>query len=348
MTALFEQDRTLTFEVFTQVPEWFIRFSLIASDGTPVPFRYHSVMTDIGFVQDSAIAENVEATIKRLNAFLPFDEALVHELASTVEGTSCGAVFCDIAPLGLAVAKAAGVPSVLVENFTWSWIYSAYVDDYPALQPHIDYLERIVETADIHIQAEPVGTPHAHAVATVGPISRAPRQGRAHIRRRLRIPEDAQTVMVTMGGIVWNYTHLDRLASLAPIHVVIPGTDPEQVVPPNAHLLAHDADLFHPDLIQSCDAVIGKVGYSTFAEVHAAGIPFGYIPRTRFRESAVIECYIAQHMSRFAFTVHELEDSTWMDKVPQLLAQPRYSRSAENGRDQVARVWQAYRTELRA
>lgn len=348
MTALFEQDRALTFEIFTQVPLWFIRFSLIASDGTPVPFRYHAVMTDIGFVQDSAIAENVEATIERLNAFLPFGEALVHDLASTVQRASCKAVFCDIAPLGLVVAEAAGVPSWLVNNFTWSWIYSAYVDEYPALQPHIDYLERIVETADVHIQAEPVGTPHAHAVATVGPISRAPRQGRAHIRQLLHIPEDVQTVMVTMGGIVWNYTHLDRLASLAPIHVVIPGADPEQVVPPNVHLLAHDADLFHPDVIQSCDAVIGKVGYSTLAEICEAGIPFGYIPRPLFRESAAIERYVHEHMSGLAFTVRDLTEGTWIDKVPQVLAQPRYSRPAENGRDQVARVWQAYRTELRA
>jgi len=136
MTALFERDQTLSFEIFTQVPVWFIRFSLVAADGTPVPFRYHDVLTDIGFVQHTSMTENVPETIERLSAFLPFAPQVVNDLADVVQQAGCEAVFCDIAPLGIAVAKAAQVPSVLIENFTWSWIYSAYLRDFPGLRPH--------------------------------------------------------------------------------------------------------------------------------------------------------------------------------------------------------------------
>lgn len=53
----------------------------------------------------------------------------------------------------------------------------------------------------------------------------------------------------------------------------------------------HSPDLFQPDLIDDCDAVIGKVGYSTLAEVYHTGAPFGYISLPSFVESEVLKEY---------------------------------------------------------
>jgi len=30
---------------------------------------------------------------------------------------------CEIAPMGILVAKETRVPAILVDNFTWDWIY---------------------------------------------------------------------------------------------------------------------------------------------------------------------------------------------------------------------------------
>lgn len=44
--------------------------------------------------------------------------------------------------MGIVVAQKARVPSVLIENFTWDWVYENYVSaDFPADQ-HVDYLKR--------------------------------------------------------------------------------------------------------------------------------------------------------------------------------------------------------------
>ena len=82
----------------------------------------HREHTDIGFVQKSALQEDLPETIRRLDAFLPFDPGLVARLAGNVREAGCKFVLCDIAPLGIRVAAAAGIPSVLVESFTWAWI----------------------------------------------------------------------------------------------------------------------------------------------------------------------------------------------------------------------------------
>jgi UDP:flavonoid glycosyltransferase YjiC (YdhE family) len=116
MNALAARDATVHFHIFTRVPRWFFAESLRAS------FTYHACLTDIGLVQDSALKENLPQTLERLREFFPFNQSLISNLAHLIMRHQCRAVLCDIAPLGIAVARAAGVPSVLIENFTWDWI----------------------------------------------------------------------------------------------------------------------------------------------------------------------------------------------------------------------------------
>ncbi|MCI5219421.1 MAG: hypothetical protein D3914_09580, partial [Candidatus Electrothrix sp. LOE2] len=63
-----------------------------------------------------------------------------------------------------------------------------------------------------------------------------------------------------------------------------------------------DSAIRHPDLIAACDAVVGKVGYSTLAEVYQAGIPFAYISREWFRESRPLADFIARKMPSLPLT----------------------------------------------
>ena len=131
----------IRFELFTTCPQWIFEESL------ETQFGYHPVPTDIGLVQTSPLSEDLPATCRQLNRMLPFDKSVVKGLASEILKLNCRLVICDIAPLGITVARAAGVPSVLVENFTWDWIYSGYLEAEPGLKPHIDYLAEIFRQA---------------------------------------------------------------------------------------------------------------------------------------------------------------------------------------------------------
>ena len=122
--ALREPD--LHVEIFTLVPEWFLRESL------SIPFGLHHVETDIGLRQLSALEADLDETVSALRTFLAFDRPETEALASTVAEMGCRAVLCDISPLGIEVARRAGVPSVLIENFTWDWIYEGFADTSPA------------------------------------------------------------------------------------------------------------------------------------------------------------------------------------------------------------------------
>ncbi len=322
------------FEIFTLAPGW------LFADSLSTGFTLHTLETDIGVSQATALVEDIPLTLQRLDGFLPFDGTRLAQLSEQVSGSGCAGVVCDIAPLGLAVARRAGLPSVLIENFTWDWIYGEYATEAPGLQAHIDYLRRAFELADYHIQTTPAHPrPPTHLVTA--PVSRRPKASRDEVRDRLGIPRGAPAVLSTTGGIPEEYAFLDRLAQCRPYHFILPGNWParqasDRDLPGNVTLLPHHSTFYHPDLVHASDAVIGKAGYSTVAETYQAGVPFGYVLRARFRESEVLQRFIEDEMPAFEIPEPTFRDGSWLERLPDLLALPPRPRRDSNGADEAA------------
>jgi hypothetical protein len=120
------------------------------------------------------------------------------------------------------------------------------------------------------------------------------------------------------------------------VRFVIPGATETIKFQDNQALLPHHSDFFHPDLINAADAIIGKVGYSTLAEVYHAGIPFGYVPRPDFPESEPLIAYLRENCNGIEITAESFETGDWIAGVSELLEMPRLSRQEENGAVQAA------------
>jgi hypothetical protein len=189
--------------------------------------------------------------------------------------------------------------------------------------------------ADLRIRTEPV-CGEASADLTVPPVSRPPRTSRAEVRRRLGLPEHEPVVLVTMGGLAWNYAFADRLATRPDIAFVLPGGSDHPERRGNLVLLPHHSGLYHPDLVGAVDAVVGKVGYSTLAETYAAGVPFGYVARSRFPESPPLVEFIRARMPGLEVASATLVDGSWVTLLDRLLRLPRGPNNHANGADAVA------------
>ncbi|MGB8644369.1 MAG: hypothetical protein WCF84_03980 [Anaerolineae bacterium] len=329
MAAIQARNPLTQFEIFTQVPEWFFRQSLTG------PYSYHSNSIDVGLVQKNTFEEDLLLTIARLNELLPFRDEFVTHLARQVGDARCSLVLCDIAPLGIAVARACGIPSVLIENFTWDWIYQGYVQSEPRLAPHIQYLADAFESADHHIQTEPVCR-LTRADFVTPPVSRAARTPRPPIRTRLGIEENTPLVLITLGGVPGNYPFLPALQRYPGVCFMIPGLTDTWTHEGNLILLPHDSEMYHPDLIGAADAVICKLGYSTVAEVYQAGVPMGYIARTHFAESGTLRRFAAEHMPGLEITERDFASGAWLDDLPRLLSLSPVLRREPNGAERIA------------
>jgi UDP:flavonoid glycosyltransferase YjiC (YdhE family) len=331
MGAIQQRCREVRFEIFTTVPGWFFEKSLNA------PFTLHPVETDVGFEQATPFVQDLEATRKHLDRFLPFDDRHVGGLARQLRDRSCALVICDISPLGIAVGRAAGLPTALIENFTWDWLYEGYPVLAGRIRHHIGYLRRIFQTADVHIQTEPVCAPNQDS-PIVGPASRPPRSERLQVRNRLAVPSAKKMVLVTTGGIPDRYEFLDVLRTQTEVVFVLPGGAEGFERRDNLVLLPVNSEFFHPDLVAASDAVVGKVGYSTLAEVHAAGVPFGCVQRSDFRESRVLVEFVHKEMNAVDIAMTDFYNGDWLQRLPELLAMPRPRTQRTNGATQIAEL----------
>lgn len=327
MQALQEKHHDIEFEIFTLVPEWFFAESHLPQ------FHYHPVRTDLGLVQQNSLVEDIPATLSELGKFLPFSDRVISSLAQQVSDLGCGLVLCDVAPLGIAVAKVAGLPSILIENFTWDWIYEGYLDTAPGFHPHISYLAGWFKQADFHIQTTPVCSPGKPNL-TIPPTGRLFYEDPVSVRNRLGLPLNAQAVLITMGGIEANFVSLLESLPRHDYYFVIPGASDRIVRTGNCILLPHHSGFYHPDLLRACTAVIGKLGYSTLAEAYCANRPFGFIPRARFRESPPLADFVVDEMNGVVVPEEEYTTNAWLNRVPEILARyenkpPRSSGASE-------------------
>lgn len=333
MAALHSLDNHLHFDIYTLTPEFFFRDSLPSGC-----FHLFSRATDIGLMQQSSLQVDLPETLRRLEAFLPFNRELIGELSHQLLHRECRLVVCDIAPVGIAAASGAGIPSLLMENFTWDWIYEEYAPEFPALLPHIAFLRETFAAAVYHIRTEPAH-PRGRPSLIVPPISRSPRLEREMTRKRLGIKSTERLAMITLGGIPSPFDFYDDLRRFHREYRKKTGVEARFLVPgSNAFRLEeaiirlpYDSGFYHPDLIAAADVIVGKPGYGTVGEVYHAGKPFGYITRPDFRESAVMESFMAEHMPGAPISAGQFRDGQWLSLLPSLLEMPVALRPGKNG-----------------
>lgn len=330
LLALRQRQPEIQIELFTETPAWFFKQTLGDS------INYHPLVNDVGIVQSSPLDENLSATVTRLEQFLPFNPQQLQTLADELNALNCQFTLCDISPLGLAVSNLANIPSVLLENFTWDWIYNGYLCSEPRFAPFAQSLKTIYASSKYHIQTQPLCSPAEKADIIANPISRPPQNNRQITRSKLRIPIDAPAILVTMGGIPPDMVFLPELQKHKDIYFIIPGASETYTWQDNLILVPHHSDHYHPDLVNAMDAVLGKAGYSTIAETFYAGIPFAFISRLNFREAPALTEFILAKMPGFEIPENEFSTMKWGQRIPELLTIPKIPHNQPNGADQVA------------
>jgi hypothetical protein len=329
MDAVSETVPFVSFDIFTTVPQWFFEDSLSGR------FEYHEFLTDIGLVQKTPFSHDIEETIELLDRFIPFDPALISDTADFLKQRKCRLAVCDISPIGISIAAEAGIPSILIENFTWDWIYEDFISADARFRSCADYLREIYRAVDYHIQASPVCQPRPVDLTT-GPISRKVGLSPVRVRDKLGIFQEKKMVLLTTGGVRGKYRFLKDLTAEKEICFVIPGASESYQKHDNLIFLPYRFGVIHSDLVNASDAVVGKAGYSTIAEVYHAGVPFGYVARSNFRETEKLVAFIEKEMKGVQIGDEEFKTGKWLSKISRLLNFSRIPRQDRNGSHQAA------------
>jgi hypothetical protein len=164
-------------------------------------FEFIQGACDTGVVQLDSLRLDERATIQSAMDFYRTLPQRAEEEAVLLRTHDAAFVISDAPPLGCSAAAAAGIPSVVVSNFTWDWIYEYYPEhlvDAPQLLPVIrDAYRRAGAAWRLPMHG---GFGPFDQILDVPFVARHARHDRAEVRKVLGLPAETMLVLSSFGG----------------------------------------------------------------------------------------------------------------------------------------------------
>jgi hypothetical protein len=340
--------------VRTSAPRWIFDLTLTA------PIEWHPLACDMGIVQVDSLRLDLGATLARAAAHASTLPHLAAHEARFLREHDASCVVSDIPPLACAAARAAGLPSIAVGNFTWDWIYAGYepeIHAYPDLVPALREAYAGTPLAlrlPLHGGFEPFA-----AVEDVPFIARRSTRDPGETRRRFGLPLDRPLVLASFGGYGLRDIDMTRVAEVREWLVVTtsnvqaPRRGSEMPDPagasasrgttlPDTVRLVDERDVYaagfrYEDLVAAVDAVATKPGYGIIAECVANGTAMLYTSRGRFVEYDVMVREMPQYLRCAFISNDDLLAGRWQAPLDALRAQgPPPPRPRVDGAEVVA------------
>jgi UDP:flavonoid glycosyltransferase YjiC (YdhE family) len=321
----------LRLSLISTAPEWVFRLNLAA------PFDFRSRALDVGVIQEDAIRLDAQATLAAYTRLLETQAAVVEEEAALLRRLRVDLVVADIPPAAFPVARRAGVPGVGISNFSWDWIYAAYVRDLPDHAPLVAAIRAAYAEADLFLRLPFHGPCDAFPVVRDIPmVARRARCPRPEARRRLGLSEGRPTVLLSFGGFDTRGIDFERVEQLDEYQFLTTQAPPRPVK--NVRTVALDG-LRYEDVVAQADAVITKPGYGIVSDCLANRVPVLYTSRGEFPEYAcLVEGLQRFGVCRFIENA-DLLAGNWRGALDGLLGQPRTWRDLPaDGADVAAKI----------
>jgi L-arabinokinase len=291
-----------------------------------VPIHILPGPCDPGVVQVDSLRLDERATIQQAATFYATIDQRAAGEADLLRRHGAAFVVADVPPLACAAAAAAGVPAVVLANFTWDWIYERYAEHMrgaPHLLPAIRSAYRRAAAAwrlPMHGGFETVG-----AIVDLPFIARHARHQPQPVRRMLGLPP-GPLVLVSFGGYGARGIVPARLDCLNAYGVVMTHEGGPTAAVPGVHAISEAAiyehGLRYEDLVRAVDVVISKPGYGIISECVANDTALLYTARGRFAEYDVLVSELPRYL-RCGYIDHEaLFAGRWRGALDDLASAP--------------------------
>ena len=327
INALCRREPDLRIVVRTSAPRWLFDLTVRPSGA----IEFHHLETDTGIVQIDSLHLDAEATVQRARAFMERLPGLIAAEGDYLREVGADLIVADIPALGIAAARAAGVPSIAIGNFTWDWIYSGY----PGTDDLVESIGRHYQGAQLALRL-PMhgGFSTFRNVRDVPFIARSSHRDPAETRRALGFPLDERLVLVSFGGYGLEGLNLEALRGLDGYVAVVSGSVPLADLPSGLRggrrgsLLPFDepamyaAGLGYEDVVRAVEVVVTKPGYGIIAECLANDTALLYTSRGHFIEYDVLTREAPRFLRTGYIDHDDLFAGRWTTHLDALLSQP--------------------------
>ncbi len=293
------------------------------------PFDYLPSAGDIGMLMSSALDVRADDSAAAYRTFHAKWDVCVADEARLLRDLNADMVFSNVGYLALAGARRAGIANAALCSLNWSDIYRHYCgDDYIAAQIHSCYAN-----ADAFLRATPgMAMDNLPNLVPVAPIAVVGNNRRDELNRRLRLSCEEKLVLVSMGGIA-SRLPVESWPRISGVRWLVQQS--WQVAHPDAVVLESLPMNFN-DVLASCDALLCKPGYGSFAEAACSGIPVLYVDRADWPEAPALVWWLRRHGICREISRRQLESGDLADALSDLWAAPAAVPPQPNGAAEAA------------
>ena len=318
------------------------------------PVTHVTGACDTGLVQIDSLRLDAGASIGEAARFHRRLPELAEAEAGLLVAHEVRLVITDAPPLGCAAAAYAAIPSVVLSNFTWDWIYQAYPEPLQSAPDLLPAIQNAYRQASAGWRL-PLGGGFAAVpdVVDMPFVARRATHSRADARRLLGLPVDRPLVLLSFGG--YGVRDLDPFAldCLADYGVVIThrgaSGEPEAAIPRAVWSLEerrlYDAGLRYEDLVAAVDVVVTKPGYGIVSECLANATAVVYTSRGRFPEYDVMVAALPRLLRCAYLDQQDLFAGRWKHAIDAALqmAEPPERPSTDGAEWAAARIMEHLR-----
>jgi L-arabinokinase len=266
---------------------------------------------DTGIVQLDSLHLDAAASVARAAEFMSSFAARVGSEVEFLREVAATLTVSDLPPLGIASARAAGIPAIATGNFTWDWIYEHYAGGGEVAGMVGDIYRGTTLALRLPMWG---GFETMPTVRDIPFVARRSQRQPLEVRAALGIPSDRRVVLTSFGGYGVGGIDLAAVSNMPGYYVLVPGMIDEAAM--------HLRGFRYEDLVRAVDVVVTKPGYGIISECLANDTALLYTSRGDFREyqvlvdamSAFLRCSFIDHGDLFA--------GQWAPHLDSLLAQP--------------------------
>lgn len=288
--------------------------------------------TDFGMVMANALDVDLGASRAAYLAFhagwtarLAREQALLTRLKPDL-------VFADIPYLPLAAAARVSIPAVALCSLNWADVLRAYYPgDHELAAVRDTMLDAYHGAARFLCPAPSMSMPDLTNTQAIGPIAAIGRDRRAQIHARLGLSESEILVLVGLGGIDYRLP-IERWAEAPGVRWLVPAA--WGIEHGTVSYLESLADMPFLDLLRSCDVLLTKSGYGSFAEAVCNDIPVLYLKRPDWPEEPGLSQWLRTHGNALDISLDRLLAGDLRGLLLELLAQPRRPDLTPDGIEQ--------------
>lgn len=254
------------------------------------PFAHLPLSLDFGLVMANAVDVEAAESAAAYRAFHAGWEQRVEREALAMAVLAPDLVLANVPYLSLAAARLAEVPAVGLCSLNWADIATPYCGGEAGWGEIRRQMLAAYNSAAAFLKICPA-LPMADLAngREIGPVARPGRRRREELAAALGAKE--RLVLVAMGGMEFRLP-MEAWPRLPGVRWLVPA----------AWNVARDdassweaAGLPFGDVLASCDAVLTKPGYGTFAEAACGGVPVLYAARRDWPEEPHLAAWLRRH-----------------------------------------------------